>query len=111
LLRIEIDMLFSDPLREAALEAMGISKEVGAGKLDMAFYAHVGKQERMIIGGLHVKGSLAERVSDDVPTSRAMMRKGFLSPLWTLDVKSFPPPVSGHRFDEKCYCASGVDRL
>jgi hypothetical protein len=90
--QIEIEMLFNDSLRKAALEAMSISKEVGAGKLDMAFYARIGKQDRVIVGGLHVKGSLAERVSDDVPTSRAMMKKGFLSPLWTLDVKSFPPP-------------------
>jgi len=90
---IEIEMLVNDSLREASLKAMSINEEVGAGKLDMAFYARMGKQDRVIIGGLHVKGSLAERVSDDVPTSRAiMMNRGFLSPLWTLDVKSFPPP-------------------
>ena len=35
----------------------------------------------------------AERVSDDIPASRAMQAKGLLSPLWTLDVKSFPPPT------------------
>src|SRR5439155_8081049 len=34
----------------------------------------------------------AERVSDDVPCSRAMRHNGYFSPLWTLDVKSFPPP-------------------
>jgi hypothetical protein len=32
------------------------------------------------------------KIADDVPCSRAMMSKGFFSPLWTLDVKSFPPP-------------------
>lgn len=35
----------------------------------------------------------AERVSDDVPCSEAMMRQGFVSFLYTFDSKSFPPPA------------------
>ena len=45
-----------------------------------------------IFGGVHIKASLAEQISDDVPCSREMMTNGYFSPLWTLDVKSFPPP-------------------
>jgi hypothetical protein len=31
---------------------------------------------------------------------------------WAILTKTdLPKFVSGHRFDEKCYCASGVDRL
>jgi hypothetical protein len=70
---------------------MGLGSEVGDSKLDIALYL-ASRQTREILGGVHVKASLAERVSDDVPASRAMMRRGLLSPLWTLDVKSFPPP-------------------
>lgn len=50
------------------------------------------EDEYGIIGGIHAKVSLAERVSDDIPASLIMMAEGFLSILLTLDVKSFPPP-------------------
>lgn len=88
---IEVLALISSSQKRRALEEMGLSQEVGAAKLDVALYL-VGATDRRIFGGIHVKASLAERVSDDVPASEAMMRKGFFSPLWTLDVKSFPPP-------------------
>jgi hypothetical protein len=42
---------------------------------------------------LDSKASLAERVSDDVPCSAAMMRSGLVSFLYTFDSKSFPPPA------------------
>ncbi|MBK8286488.1 MAG: hypothetical protein IPK97_17365 [Ahniella sp.] len=57
----------------------------------MALYGVAGRK-RVIFGGLHAKASLAERVSDDVPCSLAMMTKGMVSYLVTLDAKSFPPP-------------------
>lgn len=90
--QISIVALFSSKRRKSALKTMRIAKEVGSGKLDIGLYANRGKNKHILFGGVHVKGSLAERVSDDVPASRAMMKKGFFSPLWTLDVKSFPPP-------------------
>lgn len=89
---IWIEVLFNRRKREDAFKAMKISKEVGSGKLDIGLYANIGKNKHVIFGGVHVKGSLAERVSDDIPASRAMMDKGYFSFLWTLDVKSFPPP-------------------
>ena len=70
---------------------MGLEDVVGKAKLDTALEGRRDWQWQ-IFGGAHVKASLAERVSDDVPTSEKMMGKGFLSPLLTLDVKSFPPP-------------------
>lgn len=88
---VKIQALIGRDLQKKALEEMGIEHDVGAAKLDMALYKAQGNQWK-IFGGVHVKASLAERVSDDVPASRAMMRKGYYSPLWTLDVKSFPPP-------------------
>ena len=71
---------------------MHLNANVGASKLDVALYL-VNKKQKRIFGGVHVKASLAERVSDDIPASRAMMADGYFSPLWTLDVKSFPPPT------------------
>jgi hypothetical protein len=89
--RVRIQALIGAVEKRQTLETMGLSKTVGQGKLDVALYAERnGKYE--LFGGVHVKASLAERVSDDVPASRAMMERGYFSPLWTLDVKSFPPP-------------------
>lgn len=88
---IRIVALISRDQKRSVLRAMGLGAEVGDSKLDVALYL-ASKDGREIFGGVHVKASLAERVSDDVPASRAMMRKGLFSPLWTLDVKSFPPP-------------------
>lgn len=88
---IDIKALISRDQKRTVLGAMGLGAEVGDSKLDVGLYVNAKGKEK-IIGGVHVKASLAERVSDDVPASRAMMRKGLLSPLWTLDVKSFPPP-------------------
>jgi hypothetical protein len=89
---VEIIALISRADKANALAEMGLTESVGNSKLDVALYTIEGGI-RMIFGGIHVKASLAERVSDDVPASRAMMERGFWSPLWTLDVKSFPPPT------------------
>jgi len=70
---------------------MGLTAVVGGSKLDVGLYLELRTGGHRIFGGVHVKASLAERVSDDVPASRAMMGKGYFSPLWTLEVKSFPP--------------------
>ena len=48
--------------------------------------------EWRIFGVVHGKTSLAERIKDDAPASRVIMKKGFLSVAATLDSKSFPPP-------------------
>ena len=39
---------------------------------------------------VHVKASIAERRTDDVPMSQALVQAGYLSVFWTLDSKSFP---------------------
>jgi len=87
---IDITALISRESKRRVLVEMGLGAEVGDSKLDVALYLRAKNSDRIVIGGVHVKASLAERVSDDVPASRAMMRKGHFSPLWTLDVKSFP---------------------
>jgi len=89
---IRIKALISRDQKKRAIEAMGLGALVGDSKLDVTLDVQTDEDEWQVFGGVHVKASLAERVSDDVPCSRGMMAKGFWSPLWTLDVKSFPPP-------------------
>ncbi len=89
---IGIKALIGKTAKQEALRQMGLSATVGGSKLDVVLTARMPDGDEQIFGGVHVKASLAERVQDDVPTSRAMMNSGYLSPLWTLDVKSFPPP-------------------
>ena len=81
--------LFSKNESKDVLKEMGIDAEIGGSKLDLAI-----RTATKIVGGIHAKASLAERVTDDVPASMAMMRKGYLSALVTLDVKSFPPSMT-----------------
>jgi transcriptional regulator with XRE-family HTH domain len=88
---ISLLWLCNDQLRASALGDMAIQSQVGGSKLDLALYGTVDGR-KVIFGGIHAKASLAERVSDDVPCSEAMMRNGYCSYLVTLDAKSFPPP-------------------
>lgn len=89
---IRIKALISRNQKRKAIEVMGLGALVGDSKLDVILDVQTDEDEWQVFGGVHVKASLAERVSDDVPCSRGMMAKGFWSPFWTLDVKSFPPP-------------------
>lgn len=79
-----------------ALKRMDLSGQIGSSKVDVIIEQKnrgLGIVDGYgIVGGLHAKTSLAERVSDDIPASRIMMSAGLLSVLSTLDVKSFPPP-------------------
>lgn len=88
---IVIKALISREAKADALRQMGLSGSVGDSKLDLVLSGnHSGRS--IVFGGVHSKASLAERVSDDVPCSRAMMQAGYISVLYTFDSKSFPPP-------------------
>lgn len=75
-----------------AVTEMGIINRVGRSKLDIALLGRCSDSTWRVFGGAHIKASLAERISDDVPASIAMLEKGYFSPLLTLDMKAFPPP-------------------
>jgi hypothetical protein len=75
-----------------AFTEMGIVDRVGRSKLDIALIGRCVDNTWRVFGGAHIKASLAERISDDVPASMAMQKKGYFSPLLTLDMKAFPPP-------------------
>jgi transcriptional regulator with XRE-family HTH domain len=89
---IRLRALISAKDKGQALREMGLTGKVGDSKLDVALYGYR-NDEWIIFGGVHSKASLAERVSDDVPCSEAMMRSGLVSFLYTFDSKSFPPPA------------------
>lgn len=60
-------------------------------KADILVTHGAGRHKRLL-GVVHVKASIAERRTDDVPMSQALMEAGFLSVFWTMDAKSFPSP-------------------
>lgn len=66
-------------------------KEAKATKVDLFLEGLLGGEWR-VFGAAHVKSSIAERIQDDVPASRAFMERGLLSIALTMDAKSFPPP-------------------
>lgn len=94
---IRLRSLISGVEKKAALARMGMTGRIGSSKVDVLIEQQGNGLEPDedgwgIVGGLHAKVSLAERISDDIPASRIMMAEGLLSVLVTLDVKSFPPP-------------------
>ena len=53
--------------------------------------------EEKLLGVVHVKASIAERRTDDVPMSQALMEAGYISVFCTMDTKSFPSPEPVNR--------------
>ena len=70
-------------------------------KADVLVARKLGGIERPV-GVIHVKASIAERRTDDVPMSQALMEAGLLSVFWTMDVKSHPSetPVNRGEFGQ-----------
>ena len=66
------------------------------------------EDEKRLLGVVHVKASIAERRTDDVPMSQALLESGYVSAFWTMDSKSFPSaqPVNHGEFGD-----SSEDRL
>ena len=90
----DIRLVVLSPSQTAlALREMEVHRQVGHSKLDIALQG-VCESDRTwrVFGGVHAKVSIAERISDDEPASRAMIANGYLSVIATLDSKSFPPP-------------------
>jgi hypothetical protein len=72
------------------LDALGISG-TRATKVDLFLEGRVGDRWG-VFGAAHVKSSIAERIQDDVPASRAFMERDLVSIALTMDAKSLPPP-------------------
>lgn len=75
--------------REELLSQASVDHRLEADKADIFLTAdHNGKE--VFFGIVHVKASFAERRTDDVPMSKALVDGGYFSPLWTMDCKSSP---------------------
>jgi hypothetical protein len=96
LIKLGLKLIVLSPAKTATVfKEMGISGQVGQSKLDIAIVGdcgHASGGSWRVFGGIHAKVSIAERISDDEPASKAMIAKGYLSAVATLDSKSFPPP-------------------
>lgn len=85
-----INLVIADGERKARLlENVNVSHRLEADKMDILLTVGDGAGERLI-GVVHVKASFAERRTDDVPMSQALVDAGYISPLWTMDCKSTP---------------------
>lgn len=94
--------------KESLLSVAGDSRIVPDKADILISYADSGEN---LLGVVHVKASIAERRTDDVPMSQALMEAGYLSVFWTMDCKSFPSAkpenrgefgeASGERISEK----------
>lgn len=73
------------------MQLAGLGPEAIPDKADVILYGTY-RETNSLLGVVHVKASFAERRTDDVPMSRALIQAGFFSPLWTLDGKAHPSP-------------------
>ena len=80
-----------------------------ADKADVLLTTMVRGEERCF-GVVHVKASFAERRTDDVPMSGALVNAGYASPLWTMDCKSTPSTTPYNRGELGPVLTAGKDR-
>jgi hypothetical protein len=85
------------------LEKVEYFREVGLGehgiidKADLLIIRSDPQGPGTCFGVAHVKASFAERRTDDVPLSQALIAEGFTSPLLTMDCKGSPAAVALNR--------------
>ncbi len=75
--------------RQELLAQAKTDHRLEADKADI-FLTGTHNDEELFFGVIHVKASFAERRTDDVPMSKALVDAGYFSPLWTMDCKSSP---------------------
>jgi transcriptional regulator with XRE-family HTH domain len=92
-----INLVIADGERKTRLiDGISIGHRLEADKMDVLLTVGNGVAEKLI-GVVHVKASFAERRTDDVPMSQALVEAGYISPLWTMDCKSTPSARPSNR--------------
>ncbi len=82
--------------RQHFINGLTVSDRLEADKMDVLLVGeHDGRE--LCFGVVHVKASFAERRTDDVPMSKALVEGGYCSPLWTMDCKSTPTDTPVNR--------------
>lgn len=85
-----VDLFIATGAEKTRLVAQMSGKaRMEADKADV-FLAGTVKGTRVPLGVVHVKASFAERRTDDVPMSQALIASEYTSPLWTMDCKGGP---------------------
>lgn len=79
----------SSEVKERLLKTVQADQRLEADKVDVLLTRKTKTGEKLF-GIVHVKASFAERRTDDVPMSKALVDAGYTSPLWTMDCKSMP---------------------
>jgi transcriptional regulator with XRE-family HTH domain len=79
----------SSEIKERLLRSVRVRDRLEADKIDVVLTTATREGEKLL-GVVHVKASIAERRTDDVPMSRTLIKAGCVSPLWTMDCKSMP---------------------
>lgn len=82
--------------KQAIIKALEVGDRLEADKIDVVLTGD-GESGERFFGVVHVKASFAERRTDDVPMSLALVKHGFTSPLWTMDCKSTPGVTPNNR--------------
>jgi transcriptional regulator with XRE-family HTH domain len=75
--------------KQKIVDSLQLSDRIEADKIDVVLSGDT-RQGPRFFGVVHVKASFAERRTDDVPLSIALIKGGYTSPLWTMDCKSMP---------------------
>ena len=101
LIRHGLDIRISSKVEKAALLGDIDDPRIVPDKADILLSYDVDGVEQLL-GVVHVKASIAERRTDDVPMSQALIDSGYLSVFWTMDAKSFPAerPVNRGEFGD-----------
>ena len=94
-----MDIRISNKTEKAALLGGIDDPRIVPDKADILVLYNAGRTEHLL-GVVHVKASIAERRTDDVPMSQALIDAGYLSVFWTMDSKSMPAerPVNRGEF-------------
>ena len=86
---INLFIASTDRRDELLSQAKTVEHRLEADKADVILTGDTPEGE-VFFGIVHVKASFAERRTDDVPMSKALVDAGYISPLWTMDCKSMP---------------------
>ncbi|MDZ4153994.1 helix-turn-helix domain-containing protein [Methylicorpusculum sp.] len=76
---------------------INVDERIESDKIDVFLTGDQDNKCPVFFGVVHVKSSIAERRTDDVPMSQALSRAGYTSIFWTMDCKSTPSKHPANR--------------
>ncbi len=94
--RVGVSLIRKDSRRKKYLLDQINDSRIIPDKADIVVTHRIQGVEKLL-GVIHVKASIAERRTDDVPMSQALIQAGFLSIFWTMDAKSTPSAMPINR--------------